>query len=38
MSLQRALKNLAKLTLGRLGEPIVMPSLLFVARAGRDRL
>ncbi|HTO59287.1 MAG TPA: class I SAM-dependent methyltransferase [Pseudomonadales bacterium] len=30
---RRILKNVAKLALGRLGEPIVAPSLLFVARA-----
>lgn len=33
MGPRRLLKNVAKLMLGRLGEPIVAPSLLFVARA-----
>jgi SAM-dependent methyltransferase len=33
LSARRVVKNLAKLALGRLGEPIVAPSLLFVARA-----
>jgi SAM-dependent methyltransferase len=36
-SIRRVLKNLAKMALGRLGEPIVAPSLLFVARARLDR-
>jgi SAM-dependent methyltransferase len=38
LSVRRILKNLAKAALGRMGEPIVSPSLLFVARAGLDRL
>jgi hypothetical protein len=38
LSIRRILKNIAKAALGRLGEPIVAPSLLFVARAGLDRL
>jgi SAM-dependent methyltransferase len=37
MSVRRILKNIARSTLGRLGEPIAAPSLLFVARAGLDR-
>jgi SAM-dependent methyltransferase len=37
LSIRRILKNAAKSVLGRLGEPIVAPSLLFVARAGLDR-
>lgn len=36
-SVRRHLKNVAKAALGRLGEPIVAPSLLFVARAGLNR-
>lgn len=32
-SARRTLKNIAKLVLGRMGEPIVIPSLLFIARA-----
>jgi len=34
LSLRRALKNVARLALGRMGEPIAVPLLLFVARAG----
>jgi SAM-dependent methyltransferase len=37
LSVRRSLKNIAKAALGRLGEPIVAPSLLFVAHAMFDR-
>ncbi len=38
LSVRRILRNVAKTALGRLGEPIVAPSLLFVARAGLNPL
>jgi SAM-dependent methyltransferase len=37
LSVRRAFKNVAKLALGRLGETIVAPSLLFIARARPKR-
>jgi SAM-dependent methyltransferase len=36
ITLRRVLKNVAKLSLGRLGEPIVFPSLLFVGHPLQD--